>query len=78
MNNGTNKSLSELLSDMAVGERRYIEVLADDLHVVQRRATSTKRLAAYVRSRKFSTRLLTAVGSEIGKVTILTCVERIK
>ena len=68
-----------LASMMEVGHREYIETTATDYPQVMRTVNTPKsRRPKEMAGMEFTTSLFTAVGSKVGDIRYLVCIERIK
>lgn len=72
-------SWNEVLLLMQVGERRYYETTPEryghDMRVMN---VPVSRRPDYMRSRKFTTTLFTAVGSPCTNIRYIICLERVE
>lgn len=68
-----------LCSMMEVGHREYIETTLENYAQVMRTVNTPKsRRPKEMAGMEFSTSLFTAVGSKVGDIRYLVCIERIK
>lgn len=68
-----------LASMMEVGHREYIETTLKDYAQVMRTVNTPKsRRPKEMEGMEFTTSLFTAVGSKVGDIRYLVCIERVK